>query len=62
LGAKWKELDDEEKKVYFYISLCVYLSQLTVSFQPYVEQAARDKERAEEAKTAYDVRLFSPFL
>ena len=26
-------------------------------FQPYVEQAARDKERAEEEKTAYDVRL-----
>ncbi|KAH7872604.1 high mobility group box domain-containing protein [Lentinula edodes] len=35
LGAKWKELEDEEKK-------------------PYVEQAARDKERAEEEKTAYD--------
>jgi len=35
LGAKWKELDDEEKK-------------------PYLDQAARDKERAEEEKTAYD--------
>ncbi|KAJ3715728.1 high mobility group box domain-containing protein [Lentinula raphanica] len=35
LGAKWKELDEEEKK-------------------PYIEQAARDKERAEEEKTAYD--------
>ncbi|KAF9074630.1 high mobility group box domain-containing protein [Rhodocollybia butyracea] len=35
LGAKWKELDDEEKK-------------------PYVEQAAKDKERAEDEKTAYD--------
>jgi hypothetical protein len=35
LGAKWKELDDEEKK-------------------PYVEQAARDKTRAEDEKAAYD--------
>jgi hypothetical protein len=35
LGAKWKELDDEEKK-------------------PYIEQAAKDKTRAEEQKAAYD--------
>ncbi|KAF8642938.1 hypothetical protein AX16_009326 [Volvariella volvacea WC 439] len=35
LGAKWKELDEEEKK-------------------PYIEQAARDKTRAEEEKAAYD--------
>ncbi|KIK64928.1 hypothetical protein GYMLUDRAFT_240279 [Collybiopsis luxurians FD-317 M1] len=35
LGAKWKELDEEEKK-------------------PYVEQASRDKARAEEEKNAYD--------
>ncbi|TFK37630.1 high mobility group box domain-containing protein [Crucibulum laeve] len=35
LGAKWKELDDEEKK-------------------PYVDQAARDKTRAEEEKAVYD--------
>ncbi|KAJ7737913.1 high mobility group box domain-containing protein [Mycena maculata] len=35
LGAKWKELDDEEKK-------------------PYIEQAAKDKTRAEDEKTAYD--------
>ncbi|KAF5375419.1 hypothetical protein D9615_008010 [Tricholomella constricta] len=35
LGAKWKELDDEEKK-------------------PYIDQAARDKTRAEEEKAAYD--------
>ncbi|KAG6901932.1 hypothetical protein C0995_006454, partial [Termitomyces sp. Mi166 len=35
LGAKWKELDDEEKK-------------------PYLEQAAKDKTRAEEEKAAYD--------
>ncbi|KAJ7619508.1 high mobility group box domain-containing protein [Roridomyces roridus] len=35
LGAKWKELDDEEKK-------------------PYVEQAAKDKTRAEDEKLAYD--------
>jgi hypothetical protein len=35
LGAKWKELDDTEKK-------------------PYIEQAARDKTRAENEKAAYD--------
>jgi len=35
LGAKWKELDDSEKK-------------------PYIEQAARDKTRAEQEKTVYD--------
>jgi len=35
LGAKWKELDDTEKK-------------------PYVEQAARDKTRAEQEKAEYD--------
>lgn len=39
LGAKWKELDDAEKK-------------------PYIDQAARDKERAEEEKAAYDVCHF----
>ncbi|PFH50369.1 hypothetical protein AMATHDRAFT_145228, partial [Amanita thiersii Skay4041] len=35
LGAKWKELDEEEKK-------------------PYIEQAARDKSRAEKEKAAYE--------
>ncbi|KAI9461929.1 high mobility group box domain-containing protein [Lactarius psammicola] len=35
LGAKWKELDEEEKK-------------------PYIEQAARDKSRAEQEKSEYD--------
>ncbi|KAF7297226.1 hypothetical protein MIND_00955700 [Mycena indigotica] len=35
LGAKWKELDDEEK-------------------QPYIEQAAKDKTRAEQEKEAYE--------
>ncbi|KAF9815673.1 hypothetical protein IEO21_04390 [Rhodonia placenta] len=35
LGAKWKELDESEKK-------------------PYIEQAARDKTRAEQEKTEYD--------
>ncbi|EPQ55738.1 HMG-box [Gloeophyllum trabeum ATCC 11539] len=35
LGAKWKEMDDSEKK-------------------PYIEQAAKDKERAEQEKAAYD--------
>ncbi|KAJ7721921.1 high mobility group box domain-containing protein [Mycena olivaceomarginata] len=34
LGAKWKELDDEERK-------------------PYVEQAAKDKMRAEEEKRVF---------
>jgi len=38
LGAKWKELDESEKK-------------------PYVDQAAKDKERADEEKQAYDVSL-----
>ncbi|KAJ8518696.1 hypothetical protein ONZ45_g4255 [Pleurotus djamor] len=37
LGAKWKEMDDDEKK-------------------PYVDQATRDKARAEEEKSAYDDR------
>ncbi|EMD35015.1 hypothetical protein CERSUDRAFT_85760 [Gelatoporia subvermispora B] len=37
LGAKWKELDESEKK-------------------PYIEQAARDKARAEQEKTDYDGR------
>ncbi|KAF9480627.1 HMG-box, partial [Pholiota conissans] len=35
LGAKWKELDEDEKK-------------------PYIDQAAKDKERADEEKAAYD--------
>ncbi|KAI0044197.1 hypothetical protein FA95DRAFT_1562501 [Auriscalpium vulgare] len=35
LGAKWKELDESEKK-------------------PYVEQATRDKSRAEAEKADYD--------
>jgi len=35
LGAKWKELDDDEKK-------------------PYVEQAAKDKTRAENEKATYE--------
>ncbi|KIY62138.1 hypothetical protein CYLTODRAFT_404957 [Cylindrobasidium torrendii FP15055 ss-10] len=35
LGAKWKELDEDEKK-------------------PYVDQATKDKERAEEQKAAYE--------
>jgi len=38
LGAKWKELDESEKK-------------------PYVDQAAKDKERADEEKQAYDVSV-----
>jgi len=35
LGAKWKELNDSEKK-------------------PYLDQAAKDKTRAENEKAAYD--------
>ncbi|KAL5520385.1 NHP6 [Sanghuangporus baumii] len=35
LGAKWKEMDESEKK-------------------PYIEQAARDKQRAEEEKANYE--------
>ncbi|CAK5271000.1 unnamed protein product [Mycena citricolor] len=35
LGAKWKELDEKEKK-------------------PYVDQAAKDKIRAEDEKIAYE--------
>jgi len=35
LGAKWKEMSDEDKK-------------------PYIDQAAKDKERADEEKAAYD--------
>ncbi|KII84070.1 hypothetical protein PLICRDRAFT_46399 [Plicaturopsis crispa FD-325 SS-3] len=41
LGAKWKELDDEEKK-------------------PYIEQAAQDKVRAEDEKSAYDSKPKAP--
>lgn len=37
LGAKWKELDDSEKK-------------------PYIEQAGRDKARAEQEKSDYDTK------
>jgi len=40
LGAKWKELDDSEKK-------------------PYIEQAARDKTRAENEKASYDSKAGS---
>ncbi|KDR74088.1 hypothetical protein GALMADRAFT_227783 [Galerina marginata CBS 339.88] len=40
LGAKWKELDEAEKK-------------------PYIDQAARDKERADEEKNAYDKKAKS---
>ncbi|EJD04969.1 HMG-box [Fomitiporia mediterranea MF3/22] len=35
LGAKWKEMDESEKR-------------------PYIEQAARDKARAEEEKANYE--------
>jgi len=37
LGARWKELSDEEKK-------------------PYIEQAAKDKDRAEQEKKTYDTK------
>ncbi|KAJ6526594.1 high mobility group box domain-containing protein [Mycena vulgaris] len=41
LGAKWKELDDEEKK-------------------PYVDQASKDKTRAEDEKLAYEGKKSAP--
>jgi hypothetical protein len=57
LGAKWKELDDEEKKVRSTIPL---LGRAFWHYrQPYIEQAAKDKVRAEEDKAAYDVRIYS---
>jgi len=37
LGAKWKELDDAEKK-------------------PYLDQAAKDKSRAEQEKASFDAK------
>jgi hypothetical protein len=56
LGAKWKELDEEEKKVRPHPSL-VSSIQSNRSIQPYIDQAAKDKTRAEEEKAAYDVRI-----
>ncbi|SJL08394.1 related to Non-histone chromosomal protein 6 [Armillaria ostoyae] len=43
LGAKWKELDDEEKKACY-----------VPPIHPYVDLAAKDKARAEDEKAAYD--------
>ncbi|KZS95401.1 hypothetical protein SISNIDRAFT_452003 [Sistotremastrum niveocremeum HHB9708] len=40
LGAKWKELDESEKK-------------------PYIERAAKDKQRAEEEKADYGAKAGS---
>ena len=57
LGAKWKELDDEEKKVCFVH--VTWSSQTDVDLQPYIEQAARDKDRAEKEKKDYDVSFFA---
>lgn len=66
LGAKWKELDDDEKKVYQLYLVVICVSNNCVS-QPYLDQAAADKSRAEEEKNAYDVRTrvhqsFCPLL
>lgn len=58
LGAKWKELDDDEKKVcmLYLVDIC----GLTALLQPYLDQAQADKARAEEEKNAYDVRTRFP--
>lgn len=55
LGARWKELDDEEKKVRCYEEMLMCFGS-QVALQPYIEQAAKDKERAEKEKKEYDVR------
>jgi hypothetical protein len=57
LGAKWKELSDEEKKVGFLPSRPESPRSYS-PFQPYIEQAASDKTRAESEKAAYNVSAF----
>jgi hypothetical protein len=54
LGAKWKEMDEDEKKVC--IMCCFMLKYLTdcPTPQPYNEQAGKDRERVEREKAAYD--------
>jgi hypothetical protein len=44
-----------------FVTCCVCELGLTF-MQPYIDQAARDKERAEEEKAAYDVRIRFPHL
>ena len=57
LGAKWKELDDEEKKVCAPRHSGAGTQQLTdvCASQPYLDQALADKARAEQEKSEYDV-------
>jgi len=54
LGAKWKEMSDEEKKVSF-LSLLRHNRPHPLPFKPYIDAAAADKARAEKDKAAYDV-------
>jgi len=63
LGAKWKEMSDEETKVSF-LSLLRDNRAHPLPFKPYIDAAAADKARAEKDKAAYDVspRFFCFFL
>jgi hypothetical protein len=54
LGAKWKEMDDEDKKVRWRLTRAT-CAKLTGVLQPYVDQAAADKIRAEKEKEAFTV-------
>lgn len=60
LGAKWKELDEEEKKVIHSLIPCAKFQYANTPPQPYVELAAKDKTRAEDEKAVYDVRTLLP--
>ncbi|KAI6143538.1 high mobility group box domain-containing protein [Pisolithus thermaeus] len=50
LGAKWKELSDDERKARTALSLRGIT--LRVHRQPYIDMAAKDKARAEEEKAS----------
>lgn len=55
MGAKWKELDDSEKKVCCSLTVCAMPQLISNVFQPYIDQAARDKTRADTEKADYEV-------
>ena len=55
LGAKWKEMNDEEKKVQCPRSVCTSREADQRALQPYVDQAAADKIRAEKEKEVFTV-------
>ena len=55
LGTKLKELSDEEKKVRIYAYPRVAFGSDVCDNQPYIEQAERDRERADKEKKDYDV-------